>query len=125
MSQAGLTEALAFPTLIWVASRARPHRQVKMGSFVESKGSVVEMSETPKTKPKIEYVAPPDDVLANFAHQVCQRLGGKHTDREIERGFADFLKVIARILAKNMNRVPEFLAKLMSHADGDKLNALE
>lgn len=83
------------------------------------------MSETPKTKPKIEYVPPPDDVLEDFAHEVCQPLGGKYTDRDIERGLADFLKVIARILTKNMNRDPEYLAKLMLEANGDKLDILE
>ena len=82
------------------------------------------MSETPKMKKKVEYVAPPADVLRNFAHQVCQSLGGEFADREIERGFADFLIVMSRILANNLNRDPEFMAKLTSESRDRKPNEL-
>ena len=75
------------------------------------------MSETPKMKKNVEYVAPPADVLRNFAHQACQGLGGEFADREIERGFADFLIVMSRILANNLNRDPEFMAKWTSARD--------
>ena len=83
------------------------------------------MSETSKIKQNIEYVAPPADMLKDFAHQVCQRLGGEFADREIESGFADFLIVMSRILANNLNRDPEFMAKLMSESMGRKPNELK
>lgn len=83
------------------------------------------MSETPKIKKKVEYVAPPTNVLRNFAHQVCQSLGDEFANREIERGFADFLILMSRILANNLNRDPEFMAKLMSESRSRKPNELK
>ena len=83
------------------------------------------MSDTPKIKRNVEYVAPPADVLEDFAHQVCQRLGDEFADPEIERGFADFLIVMSRILANNLNRDPEFMAKWTSESSDHKPNALE
>jgi hypothetical protein len=35
------------------------------------------MSETPKMRQNVEYVALPADVLKIFAHQACQGLGGE------------------------------------------------
>jgi hypothetical protein len=96
-----------------------------MGRFIQDRGITAEMSETPKTKQNVEYVAPPADVLKNFAHQVCQGLGGEYADPEVERGFADFLILISRILANNLNRDPEFMAKLTSESRGRKPNELE
>lgn len=83
------------------------------------------MSETPKMKQTIEYVAPPADVLEDFAHQVCQRLGGEFADPEVERGFADFMILISRILAKNLNRDPGLLAELTPETKDCKLNGSE
>ena len=83
------------------------------------------MSEATKMKKNVEYVAPPADVLRDFAHQVCQSLGDECTDREIERGFADFLILMSRILANNLNRDPEFMAKLRSESRDRKPNELE
>ncbi len=76
-------------------------------------------------KMNVEYVAPPADVLRDFAHQACQGLGGEYADPEVERGFADFLILMSRILVKNLNRDPEFMAKLMSESSDRKSNELE
>ncbi|MBN1452946.1 MAG: hypothetical protein JW963_18150 [Anaerolineales bacterium] len=83
------------------------------------------MGETPKTKRKVEYVAPPADVLEDFAHQACQGLGGEYADPEVERGFADFLAKISRILAKNLTRDPSLLMELTSESNERKPNELE
>ncbi len=42
--------------------------------------------------------------IEHFAHAVCSELGGDDAQPEIERGFANFTKVIARILANDLNR---------------------
>ena len=52
-------------------------------------------------------------MLEGFAHQACQDLGGGYADPEVERGFADFLVLISRILAKNLTRDPSLLAELI------------
>ena len=83
------------------------------------------MSETPKTKRNVEYVAPPADVLEDFAHQACQGLGGEYADPEVERGFADFLVKISRIFAKNLTRDPSLLTELTSESNERKPNELE
>lgn len=82
-------------------------------------------SEITKMKKKVEYVAPPANVLRNFAHQVCQSLGDESADPEIERGFADFLILISRVLANTLNRDPGFLAELTSESGDRKPNELE
>lgn len=83
------------------------------------------MSETPRKRQSVKYVAPPADVLENFAHQVGQGLGGEYADPEVERGFADFLILISRILANNLNRDPSLLAELTSKSRDCKPNELE
>jgi hypothetical protein len=83
------------------------------------------MSETSKIKQNIEYVAPPTDMLKVFAQQVCQHLGSEFVDPEVERDFANFLILISRILAKNLNRDPSLLAELMPDSKDCKPNELE
>jgi len=83
------------------------------------------MSKTTKMKKKVEYVAPPAHVLKHYAHQVCQSLGNGFADPEIERGFADFLILISRVLANTLNRDPGFLAKLTSESSDRKPHELE
>ena len=83
------------------------------------------MSETPKTKRNVEYVALPADVLEDFAHQSCQGLGGEYADPEVERGFADFLVLISRILANNLNRDPSLLVELIPESSDCKTNELK
>jgi hypothetical protein len=80
------------------------------------------MSETPKIKQNVEYVSLPANVLEDFAHQACQGLGGEYADPEVERGFADFLLLISRILANNLNRDPSLLAELIPESRGGKPN---
>jgi hypothetical protein len=82
------------------------------------------MSGTTKMK-NVEYVAPPAHVLKTFAHQVCQSLGDEFADPEIERGFADFLILISRVLANTLNRDPGFLAEMTSESSDHKPNERE
>ena len=96
-----------------------------MENCLQARGSIAELSETPKTKRNIEYVAPPADVLEDFAHQACQGLGGEYADPEVERGFADFLILISRILAKNLTRDPSLLAELIPESRGYKPDELD
>jgi hypothetical protein len=71
-----------------------------MGRFIQARRSNAEMSDTPKMKQNVEHVAPPADVLEDFAHQICQRLGDEFAEPEIERGFANFLILISLYLPK-------------------------
>ena len=82
------------------------------------------ISERTKMKKKVEYVAPPAKVLKNFAHQVCQSLGDGFADPEIERGFADFLILISRVLANTLNRDPGLLAEMTSESSDRQPNDL-
>ncbi|WP_162909891.1 hypothetical protein [Aggregatilinea lenta] len=52
----------------------------------------------------ITYQPPSLDVIEHFAHAVCSELGGDDAQPEIERGLASFTKIIARILADDLNR---------------------
>lgn len=83
------------------------------------------ISETTKMKKNVEYVAPPAEVLKNYAHQVCQSLGDGFADPEIERGFADFLILISRVLANTLNRDPGLLAEMTSESNDRKPDELE
>jgi hypothetical protein len=85
----------------------------------------VGISETPKMKQNVEYVAPPADVLEIFAHQACQGLGGEFANSEVERGFASFLILISRVLANTLNRDPGLLAEMTSESSDRKPNELE
>ena len=96
-----------------------------MGSFLQAKKSAAEVSETPKKKQNIEYIAPAANVLESFAHQVCQSLGGEYAGREVERDFADFMILVSRILANNLNRDPGLLAELIPESSDCKPNGLE
>jgi hypothetical protein len=125
---AKLVEDAGWPHLSTVRSKSEglwSQLQVRVENCFHARGITAEMSETTKTKKNIEYVAPRVDVVKNFAHQVCQGLGDEFADPEIERGFADFLIVMSRILANNLNRDPEFLAKLTSESSDRKPSELE
>ncbi|HML22174.1 MAG TPA: hypothetical protein PKD09_11025 [Aggregatilinea sp.] len=52
----------------------------------------------------ITYQPPSPDVIEHFAHAVCSELGGDDAQPEVERGLASLTKVIARILANDLNR---------------------
>ncbi len=57
-----------------------------------------------EAKSNVVYCPPSPDVLEHFVHEVCRGLGGDYADRDTERGFADFMKVVARTTANNLNR---------------------
>jgi len=59
------------------------------------------------SKKRIEYVPPSDKEIHRFVNLVCDEMARKHDDpsyntHEIVFGFANFLKVVARIKAKQM-----------------------
>jgi hypothetical protein len=43
-------------------------------------------------------------VLVHFAQSVGDRLGAEYADPDIVHGLADFMSVIARVLAAGLNR---------------------
>ena len=64
-------------------------------------------SDQPKRR-RIEYVPPSDQVIDQFAHDACELLAEKQNDPsfmnwEVRTGFADFLKLVARLEAKRLN----------------------
>ncbi len=54
--------------------------------------------------PGIEYHPPTQDVITHFARAVGEELGGEYADADVITGLADFMTVIARILAQDLNR---------------------
>lgn len=56
------------------------------------------------TRRNVVYEPPAADVVDHFAFDACRGLGGDFNDREVAEGFASFMKVIARTLAKDLNR---------------------
>lgn len=68
-------------------------------------------ADQPKRR-RIEYVPPSDQVIDQFARDVCERLAEKQNDPsfikwEVRTGFADFLKLIAKLEAKRLNAEQE------------------
>jgi hypothetical protein len=60
--------------------------------------------ENSPTPPPVLYSPPAPEAVDAFARQVCQRLGTEYMEREIVEGFSAFIKVLADIQAKHMNR---------------------
>ncbi len=58
----------------------------------------------PIDTPGIEYRPPAQDVITHFAQAVGEGLGGDYADADVISGLADFMTVIARILAQDLNR---------------------
>jgi hypothetical protein len=54
--------------------------------------------------PTVEYHPPAQDVITHFARSVGEELGGAYADADVISGLADFMTVIARILAQDLNR---------------------
>ncbi len=52
----------------------------------------------------IEYVPPSHDVLVHFAQTAGEQLGTAYADPDIVRGLADFMGLVARLLAQDLNR---------------------
>jgi hypothetical protein len=58
----------------------------------------------PTDTPGTEYHPPGQDVITHFARTVGEGLGGEYADADVIAGLADFMTVIARILAQELNR---------------------
>jgi hypothetical protein len=50
------------------------------------------------------YYPPSHDVLVHFAQAVGQDLGGEYAEPVVVSGLADFMGVVARVLASDLNR---------------------
>lgn len=51
-----------------------------------------------------KYYPPKHEVMVHFAEQVGAELGGEYADPDIVHGLADFMSLIARVLADDLNR---------------------
>ena len=51
-----------------------------------------------------KYSPPKHEVLVHFAEQVGAELGGEFAEWEVVHGLADFMSVIAKVLADDLNR---------------------
>ncbi len=54
--------------------------------------------------PQIEYYPPSHEILTHFAQDVGNELGGAYAEPEIVQGLADFMTVVATLLARDLNR---------------------
>ena len=62
---------------------------------------------TPQDKPdnsNAKYYPPAHDVLVHFAQNLGNELGGEFAEWEVVHGLADFMTVIAEVLANDLNR---------------------
>lgn len=66
--------------------------------------AIEETLEQTQTNSGRKYYPPPRDVLTHFAQRVGDDLGGEYAQPEITQGLADFMGVIANILAHDLNR---------------------
>jgi hypothetical protein len=63
------------------------------------------MSDPKKPSSRVIHYEPTSpDVLEHFARDVCQELGGEFATHDTIRGFANFMKVIARATANQLNQ---------------------
>jgi hypothetical protein len=63
------------------------------------------MNEQKKVSNKLIHYEPTSpDVLEHFAREVCQELGGDFATHDTIRGFANFMKIIARATANQLNQ---------------------
>lgn len=60
--------------------------------------------ENPTDPPPVLYSPPAPEAVDAFARQVCQRLGTDYMEREIVDGFSAFIKVVANIQTKHLNK---------------------
>jgi hypothetical protein len=65
-------------------------------------------------KKRIIYEGPPSQVVDQYAREVCQQLGQKfdagYNTPEMSRELAGFLKIVASICTKAMNRDEKLFA---------------
>jgi len=52
----------------------------------------------------IRYVPPSPEVIDHFAQTVGRSLGAEYATPEVVLGLADFMTVVARVLANDLNR---------------------
>ena len=52
----------------------------------------------------IQYNPPDAKELDRFAHEVCREMGADFKSGEIAEGLANFMKVLTRAYAKDLNR---------------------
>ena len=62
------------------------------------------MGMKPQSDSQVVYSPPSSGALEAFARKVCQRLGTGYTSREVVDGFSTFIKVVADIQAKYVNK---------------------
>lgn len=65
----------------------------------------------PSQKPKTVYYPPKDEHLEKYAYQVCRKIdetfdNGYFTTENV-RELENFLRIIARITAKRLNKTPQ------------------
>ncbi|KAB2902710.1 MAG: hypothetical protein F9K27_15875 [Anaerolineae bacterium] len=60
--------------------------------------------ENPPDPPPVLYSPPAPEAVDAFARQVCQRLGTDYMEHEIVDGFSAFIKVVANIQTKHLNK---------------------
>ncbi len=51
-----------------------------------------------------KYYPPQADVLVHFAKQMGDELGGEYAEHDVVHGLADFMGVLAKVLADDLNR---------------------
>jgi len=51
-----------------------------------------------------KYYPPKHEVLVHFARDLGNELGGEFAEWEVVQGLADFMTVIAEVLANDLNR---------------------
>ena len=56
---------------------------------------------------RVEYYPTPDNVIERYAREVCDAMASedpRFASLEVKYGFSNFLKVVSRALANNLNR---------------------
>lgn len=71
------------------------------------------MDKLKRAHPLVEYIAPPIEMVEDFAGRVCTELAARSgdsrfTDAVTIKGFAAFLHILLRIEAKRRNREASF-----------------
>ena len=63
------------------------------------------MSKSKKTSNKVIHYEPtPPEVVEHFVRNVCEELGEGFNDREMVRGLTNFMKVMVRVKANQLNQ---------------------
>ena len=62
------------------------------------------MGMKPQSDSQVVYSPPTAEAVDAFARQVCQRLGQEYKPREVIRGLAAFVQIVADITVQDLNR---------------------